>query len=299
LDGGGEKAFFSEIEMTVLNKLRRVLAKISGRNYVEDFVRVYPNELMYNEKGESVSYTSEHHSNFLNHCKFYEFASQYLDKGKSVVLDAGCGSGYGTKILKEGGAAEVHAFDLSSHAIEFAHRNFSEFANFRTCGITDLGVYEGKEFDLVTCSEVLEHIKEYGRERDALIQLRNIMKLGGILVLGTPNDEMLPDHGFSYREIDSLFGSVFDNYLIIENALLPPLQRLHLWNKRLSTGDTGICVDQEINFEETVFDKAISSNECKDGIESGEVEVNGFKVNTTMLHNTHSWIVLAGHQKRK
>ena len=130
MEGGGEKAFFSETEMTVLNKLRRVLAKISGRNYVEDFVRVYPNELVYNEKGESVSYTSEHHSNFLNHCKFYEFASQYLDKGKSVVLDAGCGSGYGTKILKEGGAADVHAFDLSSHAIEFAHRNFSDFADF-------------------------------------------------------------------------------------------------------------------------------------------------------------------------
>ena len=54
MEGGGEKAFFSETEMTVLNKLRRVLAKISGRNYVEDFVRVYPNELVYNEKGESV-----------------------------------------------------------------------------------------------------------------------------------------------------------------------------------------------------------------------------------------------------
>ena len=47
-----KRLFFSEIEMTVLNKLRRVLAKISGRNYAEDFVRVYPNELVYNEKGE-------------------------------------------------------------------------------------------------------------------------------------------------------------------------------------------------------------------------------------------------------
>ena len=279
--------------MTVLNKLRRVLAKISGRNYVEDFVRVYPNELVYNEKGESVSYTSEHHSNFLNHCKFYEFASQYLDKGKSVVLDAGCGSGYGTKILKEGGAAEVHAFDLSSHAIEFAHRNFSDFADFRTCGITDLAVYEGKEFDLVTCSEVLEHIKEYGREREALIQLRNVMKPGGMLVLGTPNDEMLPNHGFSYREMEDLLKEVFSQYLILENALLPPSQRLHLWESRLAAGDTGFCVAQEINFDETVSDEAISSEICKPGREAGEFERNGIKVNTQNLHNTHSWVVLA------
>ena len=279
--------------MTVLNKLRRVLAKISGRNYVEDFVRVYPNELVYNEKGESVSYTSEHHSNFLNHCKFYEFASQYLDKGKSVVLDAGCGSGYGTKILKEGGAADVHAFDLSSHAIEFAHRNFSDFADFRTCGITDLAVYEGKEFDLVTCSEVLEHIKEYGREREALIQLRNVMKPGGMLVLGTPNDEMLPNHGFSYREMEDLLKEVFSQYLILENALLPPSQRLHLWESRLAAGDTGVCVAQEINFDETVSDEAISSEICKPGREAGEFEYNGIKVNTQNLHNTHSWVVLA------
>lgn len=293
MEGGGEKAFFSETEMTVLNKLRRVLAKISGRNYVEDFVRVYPNELVYNEKGESVSYTSEHHSNFLNHCKFYEFASQYLDKGKSVVLDAGCGSGYGTKILKEGGAAEVHAFDLSSHAIEFAHRNFSDFADFRTCGITDLAVYEGKEFDLVTCSEVLEHIKEYGREREALIQLRNVMKPGGMLVLGTPNDEMLPNHGFSFREMEDLLKEVFSQYLILENALLPPSQRLHLWESRLAAGDTGFCVAQEINFDETVSDEAISSEICKPGREAGEFEYNGIKVNTQNLHNTHSWVVLA------
>ena len=279
--------------MTVLNKLRRVLAKISGRNYVEDFVRVYPNEHVYNEKGESVSYTSEHHSNFLNHCKFYEFASQYLDKGKSVVLDAGCGSGYGTKILKEGGAADVHAFDLSSHAIEFAHRNFSDFADFRTCGITDLAVYEGKEFDLVTCSEVLEHIKEYGREREALIQLRNVMKPGGMLVLGTPNDEMLPNHGFSYREMEDLLKEVFSQYLILENALLPPSQRLHLWESRLAAGYTGVCVAQEINFDETVSDEAISSEICKPGREAGEFEYNGIKVNTQNLHNTHSWVVLA------
>ena len=279
--------------MTVLNKLRRVLAKISGRNYVEDFVRVYPNELVYNEKGESVSYTSEHHSNFLNHCKFYEFASQYLDKGKSVVLDAGCGSGYGTKILKEGGAADVHAFDLSSHAIEFAHRNFSDFADFRTCGITDLAVYEGKEFDLVTCSEVLEHIKEYGREREALIQLRKVMKPGGMLVLGTPNDEMLPNHGFSYREMEDLLKEVFSQYLILENALLPPSQRLHLWESRLAAGDTGVCVAQEINFDETVSDEAISSEICKPGREAGEFEYNGIEVNTQNLHNTHSWVVLA------
>ena len=123
-----------------------------------------------------------------------------------------CGSGYGAKILKDAGAREIEAFDISSHAIEFAKRNFSEFANFQVCGITDLSIYEGDRFDLITCSEVLEHIKEYGKERDTLLGLRKLMNSNAILVVGTPNDEMLPDHGFSYGEIDSLFGSLFDNY---------------------------------------------------------------------------------------
>ena len=299
MEGGSEKAFSDLRQMAIHDKIRRILAKVSGKNYVEDFIRVYPDNIVFNEKGESIAYTQEHHRNFLNHRKFYEFASQYLERGKSVVLDAGCGSGYGSKILKEAGACEVEAFDLSSHAIDFAQRNFSEFVNFQVCGIIDLSIYEGKRFDLITCSEVLEHIKEYGKERETLVGLRKLMKSKALLVVGTPNDEMLPNHGFSYGEIDSLFGSVFDNYLIIENALLPPPQRLHLWEKRLSAGDTGLCVRQDINLDETVSDKAISSNECKDGIEPSEVEVNGFKVSTTRLHNTHSWIVVAGHQSRK
>ena len=229
----------------------------------------------------------------MNHSKFYEFASQYLEKDESVVLDAGCGSGYGAKILKDAGAREIEAFDISSHAIEFAKRNFSEFANFQVCGITDLSIYEGDRFDLITCSEVLEHIKEYGKERDTLLGLRKLMNSNAILVVGTPNDEMLPDHGFSYGEIDSLFGSLFDNYLIIENSLLPPSKRLHLWEKRLSAGNTGLCFRQNINFEETVSDKAISSAECKDGIDSDEIEVNGINISSATLHNTHSWIVIA------
>ena len=52
-------------------------------------------------------------------------------------------------------------------------RNFSEFANFQVCGITDLSIYEGDRFDLITCSEVLEHIKEYGKERDTLLGPEN------------------------------------------------------------------------------------------------------------------------------
>ena len=279
--------------MTLSETIRRVIAKASGKNYVEDFIRVYPNNVAYNLKGKTVSYTKEHHNNFLNHQKFYKFASQYVEKGKSAVLDAGCGSGYGAKILKEFGANNIECFDLSKHAIEYAQNHFSNFANFRTCGITDLSSYRGAKFDLVTCSEVLEHIKEYGREEEALIEIRGAMKQDGLLVLGTPNDEMLPNHGFSFKEIDSLFGSIFDSYLIIENSLLPPSQRLHLWEQRQSKGETGLCIRQQIKFNETVSDRSISSGVRKPGKVISVFEHDGIFVDTKNLHNTHSWVVVA------
>ena len=89
---------------------------------------------------------------------------------------------------------------------------------------------------------------------------------------------MLPDHGFSFRGNEDLLKEVFSQYLILENALLPPSQRLHLWESRLAAGDTGFCVAPEINFDETVCDEAISSEICKPGREAGEFERNGIKV---------------------
>ena len=37
--------------MTLRNKILRILAKVSGKNYVEDFIRVYPDNIAFNEKG--------------------------------------------------------------------------------------------------------------------------------------------------------------------------------------------------------------------------------------------------------
>ena len=79
------------------------------------------------------------------------------------------------------------------------------------------------------------------------------MQPNALLVLATPNDEMLPDHGFSLTEIDSLFESVFSQHLIIENALLPSADRRYLWEHRLESEQIGACIQQTINQEETVL----------------------------------------------
>ena len=280
--------------MIIPDRLRRVWASLLGRHYFEDYIRVYPDNNVYDKHGKPVNYTDQHHRNFLNHKKFYHFASQYILLNKSVVLDAGCGSGYGAKILKEKGAMRVDAFDISSHAIDFAVRNYSNFANFKVCGITESTKFAPETFDLITCSEVLEHIKEYSKEKDALAGLKKLMKPNAVLVIGTPNDEMLPNHGFSYDEIDSLIKSFFfKNYVIIENALLPPAERLHLWEKRKAIGKTGLSFELDINFDETVCDEKIASTKCKKGLDCDIYNSWLIDIKTKYLHNTHSWIVVA------
>ena len=100
MEGGGEKAFSNLRKMTLRNKILRILAKVSGKNYVEDFIRVYRTTSLSTRKGIT-SLILRSITEIFESFQFYEFASQYLEKDESVVLDAGCGSGYGAKILKD------------------------------------------------------------------------------------------------------------------------------------------------------------------------------------------------------
>lgn len=279
--------------MRISNRIKRFYAKVLGRDYVEDYIRVYPLEKVYNTQGREVDYTEEHHKNYLNHRKFYDFVCQFVNKNKSKVLDAGCGSGYGTKIIKDFGARKVVGIDLSSHAINFAKKTFADCADFHLRGITDLKEFDKNTFDLSICNEVLEHVKEYEKEKQTLHGLKRITKEGGLVVVGTPNDEMLPNHGFSFSEIKSLFSSLFQNFVIIENAFLPPMERMHLWKSRFMRGETGICVNQKINLKESVACETLSSLEKKDGVDEAIIRQNGIEFRTSLLHNTHSWIILA------
>jgi 2-polyprenyl-3-methyl-5-hydroxy-6-metoxy-1,4-benzoquinol methylase len=267
------------------------IGRTKGRNYFEDFVRVYPGGIAYNRLGLRRPARPDDLRNFRNHVRFYEFAAQFVDG--SGVVDVGCGSGYGCRVLREAGAAHVHGTDVSSHALHFAQSRFSEYATFTRQSITDLSEYRDGLGDVVVSSEVLEHIREYGLERRALSELRRITRPGGLLVLGTPNAELLGDHGFRWDELATLVGDYFDDVCIFENALVPfePESR-SAWERRVATDATGVIVSQSIVLEEAVA-PAGAPIELKQGLAPGRFEFAGRSVDTQLLHNTHSWVVLA------
>lgn len=266
-----------------------VLGRISGKYYFEDYLRVYPGDVTYYPFGIKRKASKDMINNFLNHSKFYIFASQFV-KGK-VIADIGCGSGYGTEILKSAGAEEVYGCDISNHSIDFARNKYSNIAKFSIQGITDLNLYNDNFFNVTVCGEVLEHIAEYGMEATALKELKRITKKGGLVIIGTPNNEIIEDHGFSFDAINNLMKSEFKEYCIFENALIPAGERKKLWNRRLKLGKTGIVISEEIKESEIALE-GVETTKLKVGRNPGIYKFKGLKINTKLLHNTHSWIVI-------
>lgn len=265
-------------------------SRLTGRHYLEDFVRVYPDGLVFNRLGIRKPAERFHLNNFLNHKKFYEFVAQFV-RGCRVV-DVGCGSGYGSAILREAGASYVEGVDLSKHAIDFARRQYGQAAQFSVQDAVDMHSLSDNFCDVIVCSEVLEHVKEYGKEEAALREMRRILRPDGLLVVGTPNSELLGDHGFEFSELDELFGNVFTRYCIIENALVPEGPGQDVWEKRLQDGRHGVIVDQNINIAEVAVCGS-REPEVKPGTCSGVLHLVSTEVDTSHLHNTHSWVVIA------
>lgn len=285
-----KKIHLEDLKVAHESRKKRI-AKMTRRYFYEDYLRVYPDNLFFDGKGRQHEHVDQNWTNnYLNHRKVYRFASQFV-KNKTVA-DIGCGSGYGCEILKRSGALSVHGADLSEHAIRFAQTRYGDVAHFTVQNVVKLKVYRDEMFDVTISSEVLEHIKEFRKEEDALKELRRITKKEGLVVIATPNSELTGGHGFFFGELDELLNKHFSRYCIFENALLPFGDRRRLWEKRLAEGNTGIVVSQNIDLSETM---KISDepHEAKRGMEPGTYAFGHLSIDTTLLHNTHSWIALA------
>ena len=115
----------------------------------------------------------------------YEFAATNFTKGK-VVLDFGCGVGYGSYRLGVRDAKSVHGIELDKKAIEFGNVHFHHPNVTTECkNINDLAADPRKRgtYDFVYCSNVMEHIKDYS---EVLKSISELLKPGGQYLQVTP-----------------------------------------------------------------------------------------------------------------
>ncbi len=130
------------------------------------------------------------------------------------VLDAGCGVGYGAELLRQAGASEVVAVDISEAVIQAAQQVVSDGV---VCEVADIHrlPYPNDSFDMVVCFETIEHVDEQG---EALDELARVLCPDGLLLISSPNRKHYvpgnPHHRHEYtpaefdRELKARFEAV-------------------------------------------------------------------------------------------
>ena len=124
-----------------------------------------------------------------------------------------------------------------------------------------------------------------------------------IFLLASPNIELLPGHGFEFSLLNGLCVEHFREHAIFENAFAPVNeQAVAAWEQRQRDGKTGVTLSTNINIEESfrpcdAEQTDRTSYDIKQGLKPGVMQLAGLTIDTTHLHNTHSFVVLA-HGKR-
>lgn len=112
----------------------------------------------------------------------YEYAKAFVTAKR--ILDAGCGEGYGAKLLAQN-ANQVVAIDRDKKTIQQARRRYRQSnLQFHVGGISQLSAYPPYSFDVVCCFHTIEHLKEPGQ---FLQIVGKLLSNSGVLLISTPN----------------------------------------------------------------------------------------------------------------
>lgn len=117
-------------------------------------------------------------------------------KGKRA-LDVGCSFGYITSLL-ERMKYETYGLDVSTYALREAARKRKTYAHLLACDVQYSLPFPQKTFDLITCFDVLEHLKKPAK---ALENMYKVCK--GVIICTTPHrllDKALKTLGGDYDE---------------------------------------------------------------------------------------------------
>jgi SAM-dependent methyltransferase len=111
----------------------------------------------------------------------YRWAAQVAKD--RLVLDAGCGTGYGCRLLAMGGARGVIGVDVAGSVLEAALGGMPESVRLQPGDLRKLE-FADDEFGLVVCFEVIEHVEEPLTVLDELVR---VLAPGGLLLISSPN----------------------------------------------------------------------------------------------------------------
>lgn len=129
--------------------------------------------------------TPEELVEWLKHLYAYKYASTFAH-GK-ILLDVGCGSGYGANELSAV-AQTVIGIDIWREGIIYCHSRYGDKASFIVASALHLPFRENT-FDVVTSFQVIEHI-DPKMVNHYLEEVKRVLRKGGTFILTTPNRKL-------------------------------------------------------------------------------------------------------------
>jgi SAM-dependent methyltransferase len=135
----------------------------------------------------------------------YRWATSFVS-GREV-LDAACGTGYGTKILAEAKATAVVGLDRSPEAVDEARKTAHPNSLFMVGDVTRLP-FADHVFDVYLSFETFEHIEK----SEALVEeARRILNPAGTFICSTPNRPVIsPGHRLADRPLNPFHTREYD-----------------------------------------------------------------------------------------
>jgi ubiquinone/menaquinone biosynthesis C-methylase UbiE len=154
------------------------------------------------------------------HIARYAFARLYAH---GRVLDAGCGTGYGSAELAQA-ASSVIGIDIAPGAIRYARANYPlSQLQFLQSSVTAIP-FPKNTFDDIVAFEVIEHLEDH---RAFLEESARVIKPQGLLIVSSPNKRYYAEsraetgpnpfhvHEFQRAEFEEELHKVFSNVRII------------------------------------------------------------------------------------
>ena len=187
------------------------------------------------------------------HFARYAFARRYAE-GKRV-LDAGCGTGYGTAELAFS-ASHTVGLDASPEALQFAHQNCSVPGTAFVLGSAMCLPFAKTAFDLVVAFEVIEHLRDY---RAFIGETARVLAADGLFIVSSPNKlyyaesrgktgpNPFHEHEFEPQELVEELRRVFPHAMLmlqnrVESLAIHPVKTLWPSDARVD-GGAGTAAD--------------------------------------------------------
>jgi len=143
----------------------------------------------------------------------YHFALRHLSPKSNLILDLGCGTGYGTSLLTKKGT--VIGLDIDQEAILYAHKHYPK-ATFITASAVKLP-FPDKQVDSVVSFETIEH---FSQTTKFISEVSRVLHTNGLFILSTPNGKS-----------NSPYHAKYFTPTTLTKALKKKFRRVHLFGQ--------------------------------------------------------------------